>query len=507
MHPITPQQPHPLFNTAATRRLEQQAAAALPPHTLMQRAGLAVARLAQALAPHARTVWIACGPGNNGGDGLEAAMHLQRAGRRVVVTWLGTPEHAPADARQSWQRALAAGVAWADEAPPDMTPADLCIDALLGIGISSTAPPRAPDLRLLAILAALQHSPAPVLAVDLPSGLDADTGQFAAGFALATPPASRHHPLAPRHTLSLLTLKPGLFTAAGRDAAGSVWLDDLGVSPQSEAPSAWLAGPALPAPRSHASHKGSYGDVAIVGGEGLAARGLGMTGAALLAASAALHTGAGRVLMALLDNGEMAIDMAQPELMFRRFDALALEQLTVVCGCGGGDAVRAVLPAVLASAARLVLDADALNAVASDAALRATVASRAGRGLPTVLTPHPLEAARLLGMSAADVQAHRLHAAQQLAEQFHCVAVLKGSGTVTAAPGLPPTINPTGNAWLATAGTGDVLAGMVGAHLAAGAPAQRAASEAVYQHGLAADRWPAGRTLTASALARHITGI
>ena len=508
MHPITPQQAHPLFNTAATRRMEQQAAATLPPHSLMQRAGLAVARLAQALAPHARTVWLACGPGNNGGDGLEAAMHLQRAGRRVVVTWLGTPEHAPADARQSWQRALAEGVMWADEAPPGMTAADLCIDALLGIGISSTAPARAPDHRLLALLAALQHNPAPVLAVDLPSGLDADTGQFAAGLALPTAPASRQQP-PPRHTLSLLTLKPGLFTAAGRDAAGSVWLDDLGISPEQEPPSAWLAGPALPSPRSHASHashKGSYGDVAIVGGEGLAARGLGMTGAALLAASAALHAGAGRVLVALLDDSRMALDGAQPELMFRHFDALALEQLTVVCGCGGGEAVRAVLPAVLAKAARLVLDADALNAVASDAALRAGVLSRTTRGLPTVLTPHPLEAARLLGLSAAEVQADRLHAAQLLAEQFDCVAVLKGSGTVIAAPGQPPILNPTGNARLATAGTGDVLAGMVGAHLAAGAPALRAASQAVYQHGLAADRWPEGRALTASALARHITG-
>jgi hydroxyethylthiazole kinase-like uncharacterized protein yjeF len=308
------------------------------------------------------------------------------------------------------------------------------------------------------------------------------------------------------HTLSLLTLKPGLFTAAGRDAAGSVWLDDLGVSPQPEPPTAWLTGPALPARRRHASHKGSYGDVAIVGGEGLAARGLGMTGAALLAASAALHAGAGRVLVALLDDGQMTIDMAQPELMFRRFDALALEQLTVVCGCGGGDAVRAVLPAVLARAARLVLDADALNAVASDAALRAGVASRAGRGQATVLTPHPLEAARLLDLSTADVQTHRLNAAQQLAEQFHCVAVLKGSGTVTAAPGRIPTINPTGNARLATAGTGDVLAGMVGAHLAAGAEARRAALEAVYIHGLAADCWPAGRAMTASALARRVTG-
>jgi len=508
MHPVTPLQPHPLFNTAATRRMERQAAAALPPHALMQRAGLAVARLARALAPHTRTVWIACGPGNNGGDGLEAAMHLQRDGRRVVVTWLGSPEHAPADARQSWQRAQAAGVAWADEAPTDMTASDLCIDALLGIGVTSipSAAPREPNSRMLATLTALHYSPAPVLAVDLPSGLDADTGQFAAGFSA---PASdtRSHRQA-RHTLSLLTLKPGLFTASGRDAAGKVWLDDLGLPAAQEAPSAWLAGPVLPAPRSHASHKGSYGDVAVVGGEGLAARGLGMTGAALLAASAALHAGAGRVLVALLDDGRMALDGVQPELMFRRFDALALEELTVVCGCGGGEAVRTVLPTVLAQAARLVLDADALNALAADAALRSLVVNRSVRGLPTVLTPHPLEAARLLGLSAAEVQADRLRAAQQLAQQLHCIVVLKGSGTVIAAPGQAPAINPTGNARLATAGTGDVLAGMVGAGLAGGratgADALHAATEAVYLHGLAADRWPAEGTLTAGALARHI---
>lgn len=506
MHPITPQQPHPLFNTEATRRMEQQAAAALPPHTLMQRAGLAVARLARALAPHARTVWIACGPGNNGGDGMEAAMHLQRDGRRVVVTWLGSPDHAPADARLSWERAQAAGVVWADAAPADMTAADLCIDALLGIGVTSTTS-RKPDSRMLAALTALHHSPAPVLAIDLPSGLGADTGQFAAGFSSPASDTLSHRQA--RHTLSLLTLKPGLFTASGRDVAGKVWLDDLGLPAAQEAPSAWLAGPALPAPRSHASHKGSYGDVAVVGGEGLAARGLGMTGAALLAASAALHAGAGRVLVALLDEGRMALNGTQPELMFRRFDALALEELTVVCGCGGGEAVRTVLPSVLAQAARLVLDADALNALAADAALRSLVVNRSERGLPTVLTPHPLEAARLLGLSAAEVQADRLRAAQQLAQQLHSIVVLKGSGTVIAAPGHAPAINPTGNARLATAGTGDVLAGMVGAGLAGGratgADALRAATEAVYLHGLAADRWPADGTLTAGALARHIS--
>ncbi|WP_298211386.1 NAD(P)H-hydrate dehydratase [Acidovorax sp.] len=509
MYRITAHQPHPLFNTAATRRLEREAAAALPPHTLMQRAGLAVARLAQALAPHARTVWIACGPSNNGGDGLEAAMHLQRSGRQVVVTWLGHPDTAPADAKASWQRAQAAGVLWADAVPADLGPNDLCIDALLGIGVSSSpnAPAREPDARLQACLQALQHSPAPVLAVDLPSGLDADTGQFAPGFAPgATSPHNNHHPRPARHTLSLLTLKPGLFTTAGRDAAGQVWLDDLGAATGHEPPNAWLCGPALAAPRAHASHKGSYGDVAVVGGEGLAARGMGMAGAALLAASAALHSGAGRVLVALLDNGHLQLDLEQPELMFRRFEVLELEQLTVVCGCGGGQAVAPVLPKLITRAARLVLDADALNTIATEAALHALVVARGQHGQPTVITPHPLEAARLLGLTTAEVQADRLGAAQQLADQFNCVAVLKGSGTVIAAPDRVPAINPTGNARLATAGTGDVLAGMVGAHLAAGASALRAASEAVYQHGQAADAWPAGQALTASALARHVGG-
>ncbi|KQO25741.1 bifunctional ADP-dependent NAD(P)H-hydrate dehydratase/NAD(P)H-hydrate epimerase [Acidovorax sp. Leaf78] len=510
MHRIAPHQPHPLFNTAATRRIEHAAAAALPPHTLMQRAGAAVARLALALAPHARTVWIACGPGNNGGDGLEAAVHLQRSGRQVVVTWLGEPDRAPADALASWHRARDAGVCWADGPPEQMTAADLCIDALLGIGVSSkpTAPSRVPDPCLLACLHALRTSPAPVLCVDLPSGLDADTGQFASGLAPAAEhhlPAA-HHTAPARHTLSLLTLKPGLFTAAGRDAAGQVWLDTLGMDIGQATPSAWLSGPAQATPRAHASHKGSYGDVAVVGGEGLADRGMGMGGAALLAASAALHAGAGRVLVALLDHGHLQLDLQQPELMFRRFEALDLEQLTVVCGCGGGQAVERVLSDVIERAARLVLDADALNAIAPNAALHALVVARGQRGQPTVLTPHPLEAARLLGLSTAEVQADRLAAAHQLAAQFNCVAVLKGSGTVVAAADRAPAINPTGNARLATAGTGDVLAGMVGAHLAAGASALRAASEAVYLHGQAADAWPAGQALTASALARRLGG-
>lgn len=508
MRPIHATQAHPLYNTAATRAKEQAAASALPPHTLMQRAGHAVARLAQAIAPHARTVWIACGPGNNGGDGLEAAVHLRHNGRRVVVTWLGQPDRAPADAQASWERARAAGVEWANAPPDDLGAADLCIDALLGIGVSARpgALPRAPDERLRACLQALQASHAPVLAVDVPSGLDADTGQFAAGL---EPAGALTVQGKARHTLSLLTLKPGLFTASGRDAAGQVWWHDLGAAtatagaPQPVA-DAWLNGPPAAAAHAHASHKGTYGDVAVVGGEGLERRGLGMAGAALLAASAALHGGAGRVLVALLDEGRQAFDAQQPELMFRRFHALDLEQLTVVCGCGGGEAVADVLPEVIGRAARLVLDADALNTIAAQPGMARLLADRSRHARPTVLTPHPLEAARLLGVTTAQVQADRLAAACAIAGRFQCVTVLKGSGTVIAEPGSAPLINITGNGQLATAGTGDVLAGLLGARLASGTSALRAAASAVYQHGQAADAWPAGQALTASALARRL---
>ena len=197
-----------------------------------------------------------------------------------------------------------------------------------------------------------------------------------------------------QNTLSLLTLKPGLFTASGRDAAGTVWFDDLGAeAPHSEA-SAWLAGAPPSAPRHHASHKGSYGDVAVIGGAP------GMAGAALLAASAALHSGAGRVFACLLD-GSAGLANNQPELMLRTADTLDLSTMAVVCGCGGGTAVQALLPRVLSTAASLVLDADALNAIATDPPLQTLLRQRAQRGAATVLTPHPLEAARLLGACRA----------------------------------------------------------------------------------------------------------
>ena len=481
MQKIDFRQRHALYSVEATRRIESLAQAALPFHTLMQGAGMAVAQLAMATAPHSRRIWIACGPGNNGGDGLEAAINLSRWGKSVVVTWLGKPDTVPPDTAASYARACAAGIHLAEEPPSGF---DCCIDALLGVGGS-----RAPEGRMANWIDQINNSSATVLAVDIPSGLLADSG------------AVMQHCVKADHTLSLLTLKAGLFMAHGRDNSGTVWLDELAV-PQSStaneaavAPIAWLAGVPDATPRLHASHKGSYGDVAVIGGAP------GMTGAALLAASAALHAGAGRVFVGLLQHSATAFDAQRPELMFRPIESLDFRAMTVVAGCGGGDAVREPLARILASSARLVIDADAINAIAIDTQLQTLLRQRAARQLSTVLTPHPLEAARLMESSAQHVQANRLQVAEDLSLRFNCTVVLKGSGTIIASPGQTPVINRTGNARLATAGTGDVLAGMIGTRLAAQRSSFLATCDAVYWHGLRADRWPAQIPLTAGALA------
>lgn len=469
----------PLFGAAATRTIERTASAALPPHTLMRRAGLAVARLALAVAPHAQRVWVCAGPGNNGGDGLDAAVHLAAAGKQVSVALLGDASRLPDDARDAFARAQAAGVDIRDGLA-DLDGAQLILDALLGVGANRPAAGALADC-----IDRINAATCPVLAIDLPSGLNADSGQPAGAAAVQA-----------THTLSLLTLKPGLFTGHGRDHAGDIWFDDLGVEGRAR-PDALLSGADsdVRARRRHAEHKGSFGDVAVIGGAPS------MSGAALLAARAALQAGAGRVYASLLDDSAPGLDPVHPELMFRRQwwqspDA-TLAQTTVVCGCGGGDAVRAVLPRVLSASARLVLDADALNAISRDANLQALLRARAERSHGSMLTPHPLEAARLLGATSAEVQGDRLRAAAELARRFGCVVLLKGSGTVIASNGEPPRINPTGNAALATAGTGDVLAGLIGGLWAQdedAAPAE-VASRAAYRHGRAADGHASGPLL------------
>lgn len=503
-----------LFDSRAIRTIERAALAAAPPHALIEAAGLAVARLALALAPRAERIWIAAGPGNNGGDGLVAARWLHRLGRRVHVTWLGDPQRLPADAGHARTEALNAGLTLH---PPTHLPADnepppeLLIDALFGLGQT-----RAPEGAFADTVDALNRwheRGATLLSVDLPTGLCADTGRRL-GEALVRADA----------TLALLTAKPGLFTADGRDATGSVWWCDLGISPGDDViPSARLVSRAdaraALAPRlgaAHDSHKGRFGDTWVVGGAP------GMVGAAQLAACASLRAGAGRVYLSLLAD-EVSVPLTgAPELMQRSWaDGRAMglaDHATVVCGCGGGELVRLALPELLSRARRLVLDADALNAVAADPALAALLEARGRRGAPTVLTPHPLEAARLLDTTSAALQADRRTAARQLADRFGAVVLLKGSGSVIAAPGSVPAINPTGNARLATAGTGDVLAGWIGGawsgHACADlATAARVAAGSAWLHGRAAEDshgtagglpLPAGRLIDAMAAAADL---
>jgi hydroxyethylthiazole kinase-like uncharacterized protein yjeF len=484
--------PWPLHDAAASCSAEAAAVATQAPHQLMERAGLSVARLALAMSPHAQRIQVWAGPGNNGGDGLVAARHLHHARKAVKVTLLGDPARLPADASRALADARQAGVAIDGDTrhlPGDI---DLIIDALLGLGAR-----RAPEGDLAAAIETINSGGVPVLAVDVPSGLHPDRGTVLGAAAVQA-----------TATLALLTLKPGCFTGVGRDHAGAVWLDTLGVDAGS--PTAWLGGPPACAPRHHASHKGSYGDVAVVGGA------TGMAGAAWLAARAALAAGAGRVYTSLLDPHALLLDAGRPELMGRagwwRSAPRVLAATTVVCGCGGGDAVREPLPALLSHARRLVLDADAINAIAADTGLQALLRTRVDRGHTTLLTPHPLEAARLLGCSAAEVQRDRLAAAQALASAFGATVLLKGSGSVIAGPVQVPLVNGTGNAALATAGTGDVLAGWA-AGLWAQTPQATAvavAAAAAWTHGHAADRWPGalrGAPLRASDLIEVMTGL
>ncbi|MDR7331489.1 NAD(P)H-hydrate dehydratase [Roseateles asaccharophilus] len=421
----------PLFDIAASRRIEARALVHSP--DLMERAGLAVAKLALALRRGDGPVWVVCGPGNNGGDGRIAARRLAEAG---VAAHVG---HA------------------APERP------SLVIDALLGLGLS-----RPPNAEMLATMAAMQACSAPILAVDLPSGLLADTGQPAGERAVRAD-----------HTLVLLTRKPGLFTGEGRAHAGRLWFDDLRVAPD-EAPTADLLGPAAQPHRSPTSHKGSHGQVLVVGGAP------GMQGAARLAARAALACGAGRVYLDLLNSRpDEATDPGQPELM--RGTPAELPNALGVIGCGAGPAIAHALPALLQQLPRLVIDADALNAIAADPSLQGLLRGRPASA--TLLTPHPLEAARLLGLDTAGVQADRLRAAQELAGRLGCTVVLKGSGSVIASPDERPAICASGGPALATAGSGDVLAGWLGGLWAQqpGASAHRIACAGVDAHGRAGE--------------------
>ena len=460
-----------LHDAPSSRRIESAVLSQHPPHALIERAGLAVARLALALHPFGRHAAVFAGPGNNGGDGLIAARHLAACGWTVDVLLVGSEPRPGSDAAHALDAARQAGLRLHADVQHMPRRPDLVIDALLGLGAS-----RAPEGALASAIQAIdgvRHAGATVLAVDVPSGIDVRTGQ-----PLGADVVRAHH------TLTFLTLKAGLFTGEGRALAGRVWFDDLGALVDDASDGVGdgdgvgvgvgdgdgvglLFGASRierwqhTFARSASSHKGRHGDVVLIGGAPT------MRGAAWLAATSALAAGAGRVYAALPDDDGQPWP-ARPELMHwpaARWSASpdTWRDVVAVCGCGGGTAIASALSTVLHGATRVVLDADALNLVATDETLRRSLRRRAARGWPTILTPHPLEAARLLGLpSAAAVQADRLDAATQLATRFAATVVLKGSGSIVATPERLLSISGTGSSALATAGTGDVLAGWIG---------------------------------------------
>ncbi len=485
---------NPLYSVAEIRAIEQRAAPLLPPGALMQRAGQAGANAALDLLPFSTAkarVLILAGPGNNGGDALETAAHLAHAGAQVSVlhfppgvatpgavasggvtagasgSGAGTPERG-----EALRRAQLSDARFIDPADAAIaaTPWNLVVDGLFGIGLR-----RPLDGALRALVETINQLDCQVLALDLPSGLDADTG------AIVGPDGAA---VRASHTITFIGDKPGLHTCDGRDHAGLVDVSRLDLDPALLPPSRMHMNAVEffarhLRSRRHNSHKGSFGDLAVIGGAH------GMSGAPILAARAALHSGAGRVFVAFAEDAP-AYDSAQPELMCRLAADFDVDSATLVVGPGLGVArlAQELLARALASGSALLADADALNMLAADSALQQQLARR---GAATVLTPHPLEAARLLGVTAAEVQADRIGAARRLAERFRAVVVLKGSGTVIAQPDGAVVVNGTGNPALATAGTGDVLSGLCGSLLAQGWPAWEAALAAVWLHGMAAD--------------------
>jgi len=465
-----------LYSLSEIRSTELAAQATLPPGSLMQRAGTACAELAQSILPKSdapHRILVLAGPGNNGGDALDAAARLCHA-CDVAILLFADPAALPADAKLAYERALHSSAEFldVDEAASALQGDwSLVLDGLFGIGLSR---PIAGTLH--EVVTQLNQQALAVLALDIPSGLDADTGNVVGGKDGIAVRAA--------HTITFIGDKPGLHTADGRDHAGDVSVVgleiDLALFPPARA---WVSDPELfihaLQPRRQNSHKGSYGDVAIVGGAP------GMTGAAFLAGRAAAKCGAGRTFIAFAGDAP-ALDVEQPELMCRKAQEFDFSTALLVVGTGLGvsAAAKELVASALASRRAIVVDADALNLIAQDPALQKKLAARSA---PSVLTPHPLEAARLLGVTSAEIQSDRIAAARLLAQRLGSIVVLKGSGSVIADPYGLVAINATGNPGLATAGSGDVLSGVCGALLAQGWPAWEAALAAVWLHGRAAD--------------------
>jgi len=471
-----------LLTIRAIRAVESAAQAAQPQPTLMQRAGAAAAAWVRELTgDRPDPVLVLVGPGNNGGDALVCARTLMALGYGCVCVGEAANERTPADARAAHAAFLAAGGVLHPAIPEDTGfRFSLIVDGLFGIGLNQPlASPYADWVEAANTLSLLDDIP--LLALDIASGLNGDTG------------LAQDLCISATHTLTFIADKPGLLTGDGPDHSGQVEICDLDIPAallgHAEAvdvgslndPELWADD--LPQRRLNAN-KGDAGSAGLLGGAPS------MTGALLLAARSALHVGAGRVYAAALGHaasGAPVLDPLQPEIMFRDPASLRdapLTALGVGPGLGRSEVSRAVLASTLDFEGPLVLDADALMLLPT---LAEALQVRSTRSAPTVLTPHPGEAAALLGTDVAAIEADRIQAARSIAAQYHATVVLKGCGSIIATPDGRWWINTTGNPGMASAGMGDVLTGLTTALLAQGMAPEQALCAAVWLHGAAAD--------------------
>ncbi|MCK9285737.1 MAG: NAD(P)H-hydrate dehydratase [Rhodocyclaceae bacterium] len=454
----------PILRADQLRDLERRHASDHSP--LMERAGKAAAELIARLQHGlAAAPLIFAGPGNNGGDGFVAARLLHQRGLRPLVVSRADPGSMPADALRAWNDWRAAGGREHREVPPGRY--GVVVDALFGIGLT-----RPLDGIYGEWVSAINAYGGPILALDCPSGLDANSGRRYGAAVRAS------------HTLTFIALKPGLLTLDGPDHCGALSVADLQLGDEVKTVArGHIIGQRDFADRLHPrrrnSHKGSYGSVAVIGGAS------GLAGAALLSGRAALKLGAGRVYLGMLER--LAIDPGQPELMLRGIDDAIATADVLAVGPGLGDSAAAAeyLRQAIAADKPLLIDADGINLLAMHPSFVRQVARRTAA---TVLTPHPLEAARLLGRNVDSVQADRVASTLELAARYHADVALKGCGTIVAAASGDWRINTSGNPGLAAAGSGDVLTGFAAALLAQGWPATAALIGAVHLHGAAADR-------------------
>lgn len=476
-----------ILSTARMQWADKQAIeAGSPAEVLMEAAGAAVARAVMDRSDASQRIWIAAGPGNNGGDGLVAARLLHAAGRPVSVSLLGGPERLRGAAARHGEQAAAAGVPIEPvREAGDLAAAErragearLIVDALFGTGLTR------PLTGLAGAMAALLNAAGrPVLAVDVASGTG-DDGSLQ-GMAVQA-----------RWTLPIAACKWGSWLGAGRAHAGTVLepadIDigipeatlDAAVAELAEGPGvarlidAAMIRRAFPE-RPREAHKKAFGHLWVLGGS------QGYTGAPRLAAMGGFAVGTGLVSIACAEEVYPVIAAACLEAMVHPHEHAPWHGGdAVVAGPGWGVACSACLEAVIAATMPLVLDADGLNMLAMDVSMRARMQARRA---PTVITPHPGEAARLLGISTAEIQADRLSAALQLAERYGCWVVLKGADSLVVSPGNEVWLCPFGSPRLATAGTGDVLAGMIGGLIAGGRPPEIAVPAAVALHALAGE--------------------